>query len=183
MAYPKLLSAAEILKTAIRIMESSDAEGISLRAVAAALGVKVPSLYRYFPDKNALELAVAEEALRAMLAALQSAAATADPEAGFRETAQVYLRFARERFPLYVFLVQHRTPGVYGSELGKAVWNLLLGAAGAVSGKPDDTAAAVATWSFLHGYAMLEHSGAFGASGPNGGLERGIEALLSSFHG
>jgi len=46
---------------------------------------------------------------------------------------------------------------------------------------PDDTAAAVATWSFLHGYATLEHSGAFGASGPKGGLERGVEAFLSNF--
>jgi hypothetical protein len=34
---------------------------------------------------------------------------------------------------------------------------------------------------FLHGYATLKHSGAFGASGPKGGLERGVEAFLSNF--
>jgi len=56
-----------------------------------------------------------------------------------------------------------------------------LEAASGVSGKPDDTAAAVATWSFLHGYVTLEHSGAFGASGPKGGLERGLEAFVSNF--
>jgi AcrR family transcriptional regulator len=181
MAYPKLLSSAEILRTTVHIMEHGHADGISLRAVASALGVKAPSLYRYFPDKDALELAVADEALRAMLAELQIAAKITDPESRFRETAEAYLRFARERFPLYSFIVQNRIPGAYGSEVAKAVWNLLLEAASGVSGQPDDTAAAVATWSFLHGYATLEHFGAFGVSGPKGGLERGVEAFLSNF--
>ncbi len=180
MAYPKLLSSTEIVKTAVQIMEKGDGGGISLRAVASALSVKVPSLYRYFRDKDALELAVAEEALRAMLAEMQNPATT-DPESRFRETVEAYLRFARERFPLYSFIVQNRIPGWYGSEVAKAVWNLLLEAASGVSGQPDDTAAAVATWSFLHGYATLERSGAFGVSGPKGGLERGLDAFLSNF--
>ena len=180
MAYPKLLSSAEILKTAVHILEQGDADGISLRAVASALGVKAPSLYRYFPDKDALELAVAHEALGAMLAEMQRAAA-ADPESSFRATAEAYLRFARERFPLYSFIVLNRAPGSFGSDVAKAVWNLLLKAASGISGQPDDTAAAVATWSFLHGYATLEHAGAFGASGPKGGLERGLDAFLSNF--
>ena len=162
-------------------MEQGDVDGISLRAVASALGVKAPSLYRYFPDKDALELAVADEALRAILAELENAAAAKDPASRFRKTAEAYLRFARERFSLYSFIVQNRIPGVYGSAVAKAVWNLLLEAASGVSGQPDDTAAAVATWSLLHGYATLEHSGAFGISGPKGGLERGLEAFLSSF--
>jgi AcrR family transcriptional regulator len=182
MAYPKLLSSEEILKTAVHLMESGNTEAISLRAVASALGVKAPSLYRYFPDKDALELAVADEALRSMLAELQSAATMTDPESRFRETVEAYLRFARERFQLYSFIMQNRIPGAYGSDVAKAVWNLLLDATSGVSGQPDDTAAAVATWSFLHGYATLEHSGAFGVSGPKGGLERGVEAFLSNFY-
>jgi AcrR family transcriptional regulator len=180
MAYPKLLSSEEILKTAVHLVEHGDADGLSLRAVAAELGVKAPSLYRYFADKEALELAVAEEILKVMLAEFRAASASADPDTRFRRVADVYLRFARERFPLYAFVVQDR-PERYGSRAGKAVWNLLLEAASGVSGQPNDTAAAVATWAFLHGYATLEHSGAFGPSGPKGGLERGVEAFLSSF--
>ena len=49
MAYPKLLSSADILKMAVNLVEYGDADGLSLRAVASALGVKAPSLYRYFP--------------------------------------------------------------------------------------------------------------------------------------
>jgi AcrR family transcriptional regulator len=181
MSYPKLLSSEEILKTAVHLVEHGDADGLSLRGVASALGVKAPSLYRYFPDKDALEVAVAEEILNVMLDEFRTAFATADPDARFRRMVDVYLRFARERFPLYAFVMQDGLSKTYGSKTGKAVWNLLLDAASGVSGQPDDTAAAVATWSFLHGYATIEHSGAFGASGPKGGLERGVEAFLSSF--
>jgi len=181
MAYPKLLSSADILKTAVHLMEHVDADGLSLRAVASALGVKAPSLYRYFPDKEALEVAVAEEILTIMLGEFQTVSTIADPATRYRRMTEVYLRFARERFRLYAFVMQNRHPERYGSGAGKAIWNLLLEAASGVSGQPDDTAAAVATWAFLHGYATLEHSGAFGPSGPKGGLNRGIEAFLSNF--
>jgi len=183
MAYPKLLSSEEILKTAVHLVEHGDADGLSLRAVAAELGVKAPSLYRYFPDKEALEIAVAEEILSVMLVEFRAASATADADTRFRRMTDIYLRFARERFPLYAFVMQNRHPERYGSGAGKAVWNLLLEAASGVSGQADDTPAAVATWAFLHGYATLEHSGAFGPSGPKGGLERGVEAFLSNFRG
>jgi hypothetical protein len=56
--------------------------------------------------------------------------------------------------PLYAFVVQSRLPHKYGSKAGKAVWNLLIGAASGVSGRPDDTAAAAAIWSF---FAWLHH--------------------------
>lgn len=182
MAYNRLLSPPDILKTAIQMLEEDEGmQGISLRAVAAALGVKAPSLYRYFPQKEGLELAMADEALRAMAAELQRASAVQDAESRFRETAEAYLRFARERFALYSF-VMDRVPKTHGSAVARRVWNLLLEAASGISAQPDDTAAAVATWSFLHGYAVLEHSGAFGVSGPKGGLERGLTAFLTSFH-
>lgn len=180
MAFSKLLSPPDIVRTSIQMLEEDGAQGISLRAVAAALGVKAPSLYRYFPQKEGLELAMADEALEAMSVALQRASAFQDAEKRFRKTAEAYLRFARERFALYSFIMD-RVPETHGSAVAKRVWNLLLEAASGISGQSDDTAAAVATWSFLHGYAVLEHSGAFGVSGPKGALERGLTAFLTSF--
>ena len=180
MAHPKLLSSEEILKTAVHLVEHGGALGLSLRAVAAELGVRAPSLYRYFPDKEALELAVAAEILNLMLVEFQAASGNAEPETRFLRLVDAYLHFARERFRLYAFVMQDR-PERYGSRAGKAVWNILLEAASSISGQHDDTAAAVAIWAFLHGYATLEHSGAFGPSGPKGGLERGIEAFLANF--
>lgn len=57
-------------------------------------------------------------------------------------------------------------------------WNLLLKMVGEVSGDPDDTPGAVTVWSFLHGYVSLERAGRFGASGPQGGFQRGLESLI-----
>ncbi len=181
MTYPKLLSSEEILETAVHLVENGDASGLSLRAVAAELGVKAPSLYRYFPDKEALEVAVAEEILNVMLVDFRRASATKKPENRFRRVVAIYPRFARERFPLYAFVIQHNHPERYASGAGKAVWDLMVDVVSAVSEQPDDTAAAVVTWAFLHGYATLEHAGAFGISGPKGGLKRGVEAFLGNF--
>ncbi len=181
MAYPKFLSSADILKSAVELVEHGDTDDLSLRAIASALGVKAPSLYRYFSSKQVLEIAVAEEIMGMMLAVLQPAKAIAAPHKRFREIVKAYLHFAHDRFPLYSFVMQNRHPDLYWSRQGKAVWNILLDTVSEVSGQPDDTAAAVAAWSFLHGYAALRHSGAFGSSGPKGGLERGVKAFLESF--
>lgn len=181
MSHPKLLSPEHILKTAVRLVEYGDIDGLSLRAVAAELGVKAPSLYRYFSDKEALEIAIAEYILNVMLGEFRAESATADPETRFRNMVKVYLRYAREHFPLYTFVMQHSHPERYASGAGKAVWDTIVETVSAASQQADNTAAAVATWAFLHGYVTLERAGAFGASGPKGGLERGIEAFVSSF--
>src|SRR4249920_517912 len=60
-----------------------------------------------------------------------------------RKTAEAYLRFARERFALYRFIMD-RVRETHGSAVVKRVWNLLLEAASGISGQPNDTAAAVA---------------------------------------
>ena len=84
MVHPKFLSSAEIVKAAVHLVECREAEGLSLRAVAAALSVKAPSLYRYFPDKEALEIAVAEEILNVILNTFEAASATADQDTRYR---------------------------------------------------------------------------------------------------
>lgn len=161
------------------MVERGESDGLSLRAVAAVLGVKAPSLYRYFPNKSALELAVAEAALKQMCSELEPAGALAEPKAKFMGTANAYVHFAREHYALYSYVFQGRVQGAYSSKEGKAVWNALLEAVSRVSGTDDDTASTVAIWSFLHGYATLEHAGGFGTSGPKGALESGLNSFMN----
>ncbi len=179
MAYQNLLSADAILSAAVQLVERGEADGLSLRAVAASLGVKAPSLYRYFQDKGALELAVAEEALRRMHGELEPPSAVPEPRVRLLATANAYLRFAREHYALYSYVFQGRVREAYDSSEGKAVWKMLLEAVSGLSGKPDDTASTVAIWSFLHGYATLEYAGGFGTSGPRGALELGLNAFMT----
>jgi hypothetical protein len=86
------------------------------------------------------------------------------------------VRFAAERPALYALLTTPAAPGQPGAER-KALWNRLLAVVGALTGDVDDTDAAVAAWAFLHGYAALGAAGLYGASGPRGGLARGVAAL------
>ncbi|CAN5237009.1 hypothetical protein BH11ACT6_BH11ACT6_31950 [soil metagenome] len=53
------LSSERIVETAIAIIGDTGLENFSMHKLAAALGVRAPSLYHYFSDKNALLAAVA----------------------------------------------------------------------------------------------------------------------------
>ena len=90
------------------MLENGDADGLSLRAVASTLGGKAPSLCRYFPHKEALEIAVSEEVLNSMRSDIWAALEIGDPDMAFRKMVDSYLRFARERFP--PLLVCHAEP-------------------------------------------------------------------------
>ncbi|MEU4243320.1 TetR/AcrR family transcriptional regulator [Actinoplanes sp. NPDC026619] len=67
---------AEIISSAVHMLdEFGDDEGLSLRAVARALSVSPSSIYLYFPDRDALVLAVMQHCHDDMLAAADEAEA------------------------------------------------------------------------------------------------------------
>jgi|GEM_PF-4373677 len=105
MANTKILSPTHIVEIAVRMVEAGDSQDLSLRAIAGELGVKAPSLYRYFAQKEALELAVAEHVSGMIVAELQRTANVSDPTDRFLATADAYLRFVRSHFSLYSFLM------------------------------------------------------------------------------
>jgi len=171
MPFPKRIDSAAVVDQALELVREGGPGALSMRALAGALKVQASSLYRYFSSREALESALAERAATALEARLRAACrAKAAPDA-FRSAAREYVRFARQDPALYNFLFKP-------TSVGKSLWNFILELVEPVSGKRNDTASAVALWSFLHGFAALERTGAFGASGPRGGLEAGIEALL-----
>lgn len=57
----------EIIDAAERLLvETADAEAVSIRAIGLAVGVTAPSIYRHFPDKDALIVAVCERCFETM---------------------------------------------------------------------------------------------------------------------
>ena len=64
---------AELLETAIEQLQSADAEDLSLRALARAVGVSQTAPYRHFADKGELLAAMATQGYRDLLAALHAA--------------------------------------------------------------------------------------------------------------
>lgn len=168
MPYPSKVNASKILQTAIEIFETEGWDGLSMRTLAKRLGLTVSSLYRYYPEKDSLEQAMAEVAARELRILLENLS--------LPEAASVYRTFANSRPALFSLLFKPNCPRQ--GEPFKELWNIFLRVVSTVTETPDDTDAAVAVWSFLHGFAVLEQSGQFGPSGPKEGFERGVAALL-----
>ena len=79
-----------------------------MRAVAEALGIKAPSLYKHLPHKDALELAIVIDGFAEAAAAFEAAAVGAsDQLAAF---AQAYRTFATCHPHLYRLMTERPLP-------------------------------------------------------------------------
>ena len=172
MPYPNKTTPETILQTAIQILEQNGIEALSTRSLAQACGIKAPSLYRYFPDRQSLEQGMATIAAKQFLDRLTLQ--NLEPQAALYHAAQIYLEYAQNHPRLYNLLMQPQP----SSGTQKELWNRFLDLIGAITHNPDDTANTVAFWAFLHGYASLEQNGAFGSSGAGNAFETGLETWL-----
>ncbi|HEX7854210.1 MAG TPA: TetR/AcrR family transcriptional regulator [Sphingobium sp.] len=144
----------------LRLLAEKDATSLSLREVARAVGVSATSVYRHFPDKEALMTALALEGM-AELGAIQVAAAEAagGGDAGFAATGRAYVRFALANPALFrlIFvsptLAAERAKDDFHPE---ATTLLQANAAAAAAQKGGEAAThAVQAWALVHGLAML----------------------------
>jgi AcrR family transcriptional regulator len=174
MPYPSKTNPEEILKVALELLET-EASSLSMRNLATRLNMKAPSLYRHFPDKDTLELALVAEGAKAMKTELEKVSRGLKANQAVTEVAKAYLKFAKQRPALYTLMMTKLTSPEGAS---KELWNFVLELLSQITKRKNDTPAAVAFWSFLHGFSVLENSGMFGESGPRGGLEVGLEAFL-----
>jgi AcrR family transcriptional regulator len=67
--------------------------GVSLRDVGAAVGMRAPSLYTYFPSKNAMYDAMYAVGAQELLDWLAQGATTDDPEVTFRNRVRAFVQF------------------------------------------------------------------------------------------
>jgi len=94
---------AELLATALKQLQKSGVEELSLRALARGLKVSQTAPYRHFADKNALLAALATHGYRELLDALRQASATTDncPRAQLIAFAHAYVDFAAHNPQLF----------------------------------------------------------------------------------
>ena len=88
---------AELLDATARLLhDTGDPDAVSIRAVALAVGVTPPSVYRHFPDKLALLTAAAQQTFTDFRHGISAAAASeVDPLARLLAQGAYYLTFAR----------------------------------------------------------------------------------------
>ena len=105
----------EIKDTARRILVADGIEGLSLRAIAREMGMTAPALYRYFPSREELLVALIAD-LYGELADAMEAARDAEPEddtpARLSVTSRAFRRWAVEHRPEFGLLFGSPVPGV-----------------------------------------------------------------------
>jgi len=158
----------EVLAAAERLLVAAGNEdAVSIRAVAAAVGVSPAAIYLHFPDKDALMSAVCGRVFRMFDAALEEAAAGAtDPIDDLFRRARAYVRFGLANPGQYqiIFLTKKE-----GGRLADVPWEERPGAeayahlvaavqramdAGAL--RPDDAdLVATGLWMCVHGVTSL----------------------------
>lgn len=106
----------EVLDHAVRIMAEDGVAGLSLGEIARRMGIRTPSLYGYFPSKNALYDALFARGGRLLLASYRKYGDDHPPVEG--DLAAIMLRFGREfvrwsveNFPYAQLLFWRPVPG------------------------------------------------------------------------
>lgn len=102
----------EIVEAAAGLLEeTSDSSAVTLRAIARAVGIAAPSIYRHFDSQPAIMLAVVDGAFDSLTQALRTAVEGAgdDPREQLLAGCHAYLAFAAEH------------PGSYRAMFG-GVW-------------------------------------------------------------
>lgn len=168
-------SDAAIVTAATAIIRKGGPEDLSLRDVAMAVGIRAPSLYKRFEDREALLAAVAAQARTALRHALVAAAA-AGPQGGFERLgrmARAWRAFARAEPGLYRLLtINSSQQGPDAAEPLREGLDDLVGATAA----PLALRALIA---FLHGFAELEARPAFRlGTGLDASFSLGLSALF-----
>jgi AcrR family transcriptional regulator len=122
-----------------------------MRRLADQLGIRAPSLYKHFPDKAALEVAIIIDGFEEAAAEFEAATdGAADPLGSF---VAAYRAFARSHSHVYRLMTERPLPREQlpdGLEARAAA--PLLQATG-------DPVRARAAWAFIHGLTLLELNG------------------------
>ena len=105
------------------LAQLGDADSLTMRAVAAAAGVTAPSVYRHFPDKEALLRVVIAERFAEFTEQLENAAVSAagDPVARLEAIARAYVRSGLEQPGHYRVLFSAMNAGPAGLGSSRAL--------------------------------------------------------------
>ena len=157
------------------LLETGGEAAVTVRALAARLGVTPNALYWHFADREALLTALAARGLDALREALAGAVPTELTALDdLLPVAEAYLTFAHTRPQVYALITAPRANGAVADGLWRFVVDLLSPHLG-----PERAAeAGVALWAYLHGWAGLEAMQPFHAGKPTSGLEAGLRALI-----
>ena len=154
-----------ILDRARRLLVAEGYDRLSMRKIAAGVGVSATSIYLHFASKDALTHALIDEGMERLYATL-TAAVTADPVATLGALCRAYVRFGIDNPEVYQILFQlhpERMARYPAEQYRRARRNIEVfaeaieagAAAGYVRAEPSADVAANVLWTALHGLVSL----------------------------
>jgi AcrR family transcriptional regulator len=177
--YPAQVTRDGIISTARTLIESDGFEDLTLAKLAAALGIKAPSLYKHFVSRAELLKAVNTTTNQLLIDTLRQALTPGEPQAGLLKMAHAYRRFA------------HTYPVSYGLAFSTTLLEarpdpallaqlvLPLQEAWAVVVGPEQSLSALrGALALIHGYVMLELNTQFQRGGD---LEQVFETVVRAY--
>ena len=180
MAYPSKTDRKTILAAAIEQVEQEGFRGLSLRSLAATLGLAPNALYRYFADRSALESALTGEVSRLLHAAMQRAVRKGAPKQAIRGIARAYLAFARKHPNMYELLLLPCDAEGEEAAAHQALWDFVVEHVTTLTGPVHADKASIALWAFLHGITQLEAAKVFGNEKPGASFDFGLNTWLAA---
>jgi AcrR family transcriptional regulator len=146
------------------LLETDGIENLSMQAVADAVGVRAPSLYKRFANKQDLLRALTLDALAELQTAVEQGIQPSAPIANLERMASAYRNFAKQNPRIYRLIFAERQTG----ESDPVELQARLAAAGALLrilqetlGPEKALMGARTLVAFLHGFLLMEMDGLF----------------------
>lgn len=180
-------TADELVLHCTELIATQGVATFSLRKLAARVGIKAPSIYAHFANKEVLLAAARQHAHAALRAALAAGPQEHPPRQRLLAAAMAYLQFAQDQPHLFALLMME-TPSARNTleeaPAPDSPYALLLARVRDFLGAahPEADTLCFGLWSLVHGAAVLRktHLQAFSASVP-GFTRKNIEALLQGW--
>lgn len=176
-------SSAKIVSAARRLVERHGPEGLSMQAVAQAVGIQAPSLYKRYADRAALLREVRLAVAGSMERTVVRAATTGDTTDDLRAIARAQRSYAWRAPHLYALLFAAVEPSAALAVSDYAAMTAVILERMRVHGEPRHALeGARLLVSFVHGFSSMETAGAFRLGGSTDeafefGLTRILQAL------
>ncbi|HQH91893.1 MAG TPA: TetR/AcrR family transcriptional regulator [Dermatophilaceae bacterium] len=157
---------AALVAAGLAMLEAG--EPFSLRALARQAGVSPTAPYRHFPDRDALESALAVRGLQDLMVALAPNGQTPATSEEVAELGVRYVRFALARPALFRLMFGRECDDQDDERVraAAALHDYLATVLGHVFPDTDADALATAGWSLAHGLAFLHLDGKLANSDP-----------------
>jgi AcrR family transcriptional regulator len=185
MSAPSKTSSRDIRSAARQILEQRGLEYVSMQAVADAVGVRPPSLYKHFADRAALLRALTEDALEDLKRSVEKAVRSVSRHENLERMAIAYRSFAKKNPGAYQLIFAPEAPNEETDLQARASSAALLLKILTEAIGPEKVLPSARTLvAFLHGFVLMEMNGLFRFGGSvNQAFDFGLRTILDALAG